>query len=83
MKNLEFYSPTRVIFGSNILDSLGETTKKFGTRAMFVYGRSSIKKSGLHENVLSLLKRSGISPVILMLTWKLSICQFFNNIFQF
>ena len=61
MKNFEFYSPTRVIFGSNILDSLGETTKKFGTRAMFVYGRGSIKKSGLHEKVLILLKSSGIS----------------------
>ncbi len=61
MKNFEFYSPTRVIFGSNILDNLGETAKRFGTKAMFVYGRSSIKKSGLHEKVLTLLKSSGIS----------------------
>ncbi len=61
MKNFEFYSPTRVIFGSNILDSLGETAKRFGTRAMLVYGRGSIKKSGLHEKVLTLLKSSGIS----------------------
>jgi len=61
MKNFEFYSPTRVIFGENILKDIGKTAGDFGTKALLVYGRNSIKKSGLYDQLVSDLKEAGIS----------------------
>ncbi len=61
MKNFEFYSPTRIIFGDDILNDLGSTAVKFGTKALLVYGKNSIKKSGLYDRVVSILSDSGIS----------------------
>lgn len=61
MKNFEFHSPTRVIFGEDILKNLGTVSRKYGTKALFVYGRNSIRKSGLYERVLSILEDAGIS----------------------
>ncbi len=61
MQNFEFYSPTRIIFGDNILKDLGKTTRDFGTKALLVYGRSSIRESGLYDRVFSTLEDSDIS----------------------
>ncbi|MCK5735252.1 MAG: iron-containing alcohol dehydrogenase, partial [Spirochaetaceae bacterium] len=61
MKNFEFYSPTRIIFGDDILNDLGSTAVQFGSKALLVYGRESIKKSGLYNRVVSRLSDSGIS----------------------
>ncbi len=61
MQNFEFSSPTRIIFGDDILKDLGKTTRDFGTKALLVYGRNSIRESGLYERVVSILEDSGIS----------------------
>ena len=60
MQNFEFYSPTKVIFGKGVVDRLGEEAAEFGKKALFVYGRDSIKKSGLYERILEQLKSAGI-----------------------
>lgn len=61
MKNFEFYAPTRVIFGEDILNDLGSVARKYGTKALLVYGRNSIRESGLLGKVLSILATAGIS----------------------
>ncbi len=61
MKNFEFYTPTRVIFGEDILKELGTAAKVFGNKALLVYGKNSIRKSGLYDQVTGILKESGIS----------------------
>lgn len=63
MQNFEWITPTRVIFGIGILDKLGAETAKYGTRALWLYGRESIKKSGLYARVADQLSHSGISFV--------------------
>ena len=61
MQNFNFYSPTKIIFGSDILKNLGKTTRELGTKALLVYGRNSIKDSGLYDQVVALLEDEGIS----------------------
>ncbi len=61
MHNFQFYSPTKIIFGKDILENLGTTVKEFGTRVLFVYGRNSIKKTGLYDKISTLLRDAGIT----------------------
>lgn len=61
MQNFEFYSPTRIIFGRDILKDLGRTSRELGTKALLVYGRNSIQDSGLYDQVITLLGDAGIS----------------------
>lgn len=61
MKNFEFYSPTKIVFGKNILKDIGTTAKGFGTRALLVFGKNSIKKSGLYNQITNLLNEAGIT----------------------
>ncbi len=60
MQNFEWVTPTKVIFGSKILDRLGSETGRIGKRALFLYGKESIKKSGLYDKVVSQLQGEGI-----------------------
>jgi alcohol dehydrogenase YqhD (iron-dependent ADH family) len=55
MQNFEWVTPTKVIFGSKILEKLGKETAGIGKRALFLYGKESIKKSGLYCIVLGQL----------------------------
>ncbi len=61
MQNFEFNSPTKVIFGSDILKNIGPSAKEFGTKALLVYGQNSIKKSGLYDKIKNFLIEAGIS----------------------
>ena len=63
MQNFEFYSPTKVIFGNDILKDIGTTAKQFGKRAVLVYGKNSIKNSGLYDQIIQLLKEESISII--------------------
>ncbi len=60
MQNFEWATPTKVIFGSGILEQLGRETAGLGKRALFLYGKESIKKSGLYDTVVRQLKGEGI-----------------------
>lgn len=50
--------PTKVYFGENLLNHLGEELQKFGKRVLMVYGGGSIKKIGLYDKVIDELKKS-------------------------
>ncbi len=62
--------PTRVYFGENQLEHLGEALSKYGKRVLLTYGGGSIKESGLYDKVvvevekagLKLFELSGIEP---------------------
>ena len=63
MTNFDFYSPTKVMFGRGVVNRLAEETSGYGKKALLVYGRESIKKSGLYEQILNQLKTAGIEVV--------------------
>ena len=61
MNSFVYDIPTKVYFGENQLQHLGEEVKNYGSRALLVYGGGSIKKSGLYDKALELLKAQNIS----------------------
>ncbi len=57
--DFSYSNPTRLYFGENSLDFLSGELSRFGNKIMLVYGNGSIKKSGLYDNVLKILKSNG------------------------
>jgi alcohol dehydrogenase YqhD (iron-dependent ADH family) len=56
VENFTFYNPTALIFGKGQLEALTTEVPKYGKNVLVVYGGGSIKKSGLYDNVMNLLK---------------------------
>ena len=63
MDNFIYDRCTKVIFGKDTENTVGEEVKKFGSTVLLHYGGGSIKKSGLYDRVLKSLKQSGIKIV--------------------
>lgn len=61
MENFTVYNPTTLHFGKNVLGSLASTIKIYGSRVLLVYGRNSVKKSGLYEQVMNLVTKEGLT----------------------
>ena len=61
MQNFEFYTPTKMIFGKDTHKKVGEVIKSYGFgKILLHYGKSSVKKSGLYDEVTASLKDAGI-----------------------
>jgi len=52
-----FYNPTKIIFGKNSLDKLEDELKNFGDKILLTYGGGSIKKNGIYDKVVAILKK--------------------------
>jgi len=64
MLDFTYYTPTKVIFGKDTHKKVGEVIKNYGyKKIMLQYGKGSIKKSGLYDEVMSSLKENGIEVV--------------------
>ncbi|MEI6435694.1 MAG: iron-containing alcohol dehydrogenase [Bacteroidota bacterium] len=59
MENFTAYNPVTLHFGKIMLSTLGTTLKEYGNRVLFVYGKGSIKKSGLYDRIIADLKSQG------------------------
>ena len=57
--NFTYSNPTKLYFGENALDFLPEELKKYGKNIMLCYGGGSIKKNGIYDQVISILRASG------------------------
>ena len=57
--NFIYSNPTKIYFGEDSLQYLGEELSKYGKNVQLSYGGGSIKKNGLYEQVMELLKASG------------------------
>ncbi len=56
MQNFNYMTPTRLIFGKGVVEKLPEVMAMFGKKILLTYGGGSIKKIGLYQKVLELLK---------------------------
>lgn len=54
-----FQNPTKIYFGKNALSYLPSELKKYGSKILLAYGGGSIKKIGLYDQVMQLLKAAG------------------------
>ena len=57
--NFTYCDPTRIHFGADALNHLSEELAKYGETILLAYGGGSIKKSGLYDEVVRILKDSG------------------------
>lgn len=63
MENFEFWNPTKIIFGKDTISQIGQETQKFGGKVLLVYGKSSIKKNGVYDKVISSLRAAQLEVV--------------------
>lgn len=61
MYNFTFQNATKIYFGANQLQHLGEELKHYGTRVLLTYGGGSIKKIGLYDKVMDELNKAGLT----------------------
>ncbi|MDO5297147.1 MAG: iron-containing alcohol dehydrogenase [bacterium] len=61
MQDFIFSNTTKVYFGKEQLQHLGEEVKGFGQKVLLVYGGGSIKKIGLYDKVMAELKKSDLT----------------------
>lgn len=64
MLDFIYYAPTKVYFGRDKHKDVGEIIKGYGyKKIMMQYGKNSIKKSGLYDEVMTSLKTAGIEVI--------------------
>ena len=61
MNNFHYFAPTEVVFGKDAENGTGEYAAKHGGRALIVYGRESVIKSGLLSRVCASLEKAGVA----------------------
>ncbi|MCI6559843.1 MAG: iron-containing alcohol dehydrogenase [Ruminococcus sp.] len=54
--NFTYANPTKLYFGEDSLKNLNTELPKYGKNVVLVYGGGSIKKSGLYDDVIAILK---------------------------
>ena len=52
-----YSNPTKIYFGENSLDNLSTELKNYGKNVLLVYGGGSIKKNGIYDKVIDILKK--------------------------
>lgn len=61
--NFSYCNPTRLYFGEDSLNYLHDELSKYGPTVMLCYGSGSIKKNGIYDQVMDILKVSGKTVV--------------------
>ena len=61
--NFSYHNPTKLYFGENALDFLNEELPKYGKTVQLIYGGGSIKKNGVYDAVVDILKKNGKTVV--------------------
>ena len=64
MKVFTYYMPVKVFFGKGELEKIGSLTRGLGKRALLVTGKKSMKKLGITDKVIELLKESSVDVTV-------------------
>ena len=54
-----YYNPTKIHFGKNAIDNLAAELSEYGKKVLLIYGKGSVKKSGLYDKIIKILKDCG------------------------
>lgn len=63
MDNFVFQNRTKIIFGKDTENRVGQETIKYSNKVLMVYGGGSIKKTGLYDRVMKSLKDAGVEVI--------------------
>lgn len=58
-----YYNPTKIYFGKDAMDNLSSELNNYGKNILLLYGKNSIKKIGLYDEVVKALKECGKNVV--------------------
>ena len=58
-----YQNPTRIHFGKNAINKLAGELREYGKNILLVYGKASIKKIGLYDQVMNILQAEGKTVV--------------------
>ena len=58
-----YYNPTRIHFGKDSLSHLSDELSAYEKNVLLMYGKGSVKKSGLYDKVIAILKDAGKNVV--------------------
>jgi len=61
--NFTYHNPTKLYFGEKALEGLNKELPKYGPVVMISYGGGSIKKNGIYDEVMAVLKKNGKTVV--------------------
>ena len=61
--NFSYHNPTALYFGEDALQALNEVLPKYGKTVQFIYGGGSVKKIGLYDEIVAILKANGKTVV--------------------
>ena len=56
--DFNYYNPTKIYFGKTALNNLKKELANYRENILLVYGKNSIKKNGLYDKVMEILKES-------------------------
>lgn len=57
--NFCYYNPTKLYFGDKALENLKTELQNYGPNIQLIYGSGSIKKNGIYDKVVAILKECG------------------------
>lgn len=61
--DFSYQNPTRIHFGKNAINKLANELREYGKNILLVYGKASIKKIGLYNQVMNILQAEGKTVV--------------------
>lgn len=60
MNNFNFHAPTKILFGKGQIENLGDEIIPYAKKVLLAFGGGSVKKSGLYDKTIAILKEKGI-----------------------
>ena len=57
--DFSYHNPTKIHFGKTALDNLSAELANYGDTVLLIYGKNAVKKIGLYDKVIDILKNSG------------------------
>lgn len=57
--DFDYYNPTKIYFGKGALANLPQELANYGDTVLLVYGKGSIKKMGLYDEIMKMLEQAG------------------------
>ncbi len=61
--NFKYHNPTKLYFGDAALDHLSEELSQLGERVLLNYGTGSVKRNGLYDEVVDILRGNGLTII--------------------
>jgi alcohol dehydrogenase YqhD (iron-dependent ADH family) len=63
MNNFTYVNGTKLIFGKDVEEQIGEITKPYGNKVLIHYGGGTIKRTGLYDKIVKSFKEASIDFV--------------------